>query len=47
LEEIRAIDKECPDKFRSQAKVEEYLESHPKVTEMLAEKFKDMLLVSS
>lgn len=47
LEEIRAIDKECPDKFRSQAKVEEYLESQPKVTEFLNDKFKDMLLTNS
>ncbi len=44
LEEMRVIDKECPETFRSQAKVEEYLESQPKVTELLCDKFKGMAL---
>jgi hypothetical protein len=43
LEELRKVDAECPDKFRSQARFQEYLENKPEVTKFLVEKFKTML----
>lgn len=43
LEEIRKIDSDCPDKFRSQGRFQEYLESKPEVSKLLINKFKEML----
>jgi hypothetical protein len=43
LEELRKIDAECPDKFRSQDRFQEYLESKPEVVKFLTNKFKEML----
>ena len=43
LKEIREIDPECPDKFRTQEKTEEYLEANPKVTDYLFGRFRKML----
>jgi RecA/RadA recombinase len=43
LSEIKQIDSECPDKFRTQERVEEYLESKPDVTRFLFDKFKKMI----
>lgn len=43
LEELRKIDPEIPDKFRSQTRFQEYLETKPDITKFLVEKFKTML----
>ena len=42
--ELKEIDAEIPDKFRGTNKALDYLESQPKVTKYLVEKFKKMVL---
>ncbi len=43
LEELKKIDPEVPDKFRSANRVYEYLESKPEITKFLENKFKSVL----
>lgn len=43
VKELRAIDKEFPEKIQGEDKVSEYLESNPKVTDYLYQKFRAVL----
>lgn len=45
FKELKTIDENCPDKFRTATKFQEYLVENPKITEYLFNKFKDTLSV--